>query len=236
MTNNYNPSSPEDKEASVKIAALEPGIWQTNIFIPFSQVSDEELPKILRIAKKKISARYKVPVGELVYKDLVHKEVTPEGVVIRTKIRHGEADTGEPVIRFLSGKAENGAVYPDMLLYLDIFPKLPSGVNVSKGRIESIIDAEKIPRKFIDFGPLDKVLETMWQDLVPVKNIALGKGIFPEVSFDASVQYLFDWREDSSGDIVGKRRVEANTAVLKKKPMKQGEKTGKNLLGVVLEP
>ena len=102
-------------EDNIKVHLPHDDSWKVEIFIPFEEMSNNNLTVILRAAKIKISRRHKIPVGFLAYQDLMQKDVKSEGYQVTAKIVRGEAEKGEPALRFLSAVSD-GTEYKNSII------------------------------------------------------------------------------------------------------------------------
>ena len=212
-------------EKNIKIHPLQDGVLKAEILIPFELMSDNDLPRILRAAKLIISRQNKIPVGLLSYQNLVQKEVKSEGYQVTANIIQGEAARNKPVLRFMK-TSSNEIEYNDILLYLDIYPLKESGEELSLDDVVGLLMKEKIEIDKIDFKAVENAMQVMQKDLIPVKNILLTQGRFPDPSLDAKIEYFLDFNRAADGSLIANCKVEPEQMLIRVTPSQKGEKAG----------
>jgi len=222
-------------EDSIKVYLPKNDTWKVELFIPFAEMSHDKLTSILRLAKVKISKRDKIPIGLLSYHDLMDKETLSEGYQITAKIVRTEVETGDPGLKLVNIVRDN-IEYPNMALYLDIFPKKNNGEEIKLKDITELLQKENIALEKVNLKAIDDAVMMVMQDLVTVRNLLIAEGQFPESSEDARLDFQLRFREESRGNYIATEKVDAEQIILRLIPMRKGEKEGLTLRGKILKP
>jgi|GEM_PF-1032098 len=222
-------------EDSIKVHLPQNDIWRVELFIPFEEMSPDRLTAILRVAKTKISQRDHIPIGLLSYEDLMDKETQTEGYRIAAKIVKCEVETGDPVLRFFSA-ANEGVEYPDMAIFLDIYPKTKSGEEIKLKIITALLAQEKIEPEKVNLKVIEDALTMVKRDMVAIRNLLLAQGRFPDPSEDARLEFFHRFRDYDKGSFIGVEKIDPEQPILKLIPSLKGEKDGFTVRGEKLPP
>lgn len=221
---------------NLMVGSFEDGCWPVEIKVDFKDASDDTLPKILRQAKRKISVMYNIPIGLLSYRNIKKKVIDETGVRLVANICQDEAESGDPVLRFLNAKSSQGIEYKEMALYLDIYPLKESGEELSNHDILQLLKKSEVPLTRIDFKAIERAMKTVQTDLVPVKNILLAQGRFPEPSFDAKLELLIDFKQVEDNKFIGMGKVQRDQHICRVTPHFKGRKDGYTVLDKAIKP
>lgn len=223
-------------ENYVKVVPINAESWKVEIDLPFLEMSDDILPKILRTAKQKISSRHNFPLGLLYYKDLTEKKIKSDSVHVTAKIIRGEAEKGESKLRFMKARSSQGIEYEDMILYLDLYPLKELGEALESNEIWKLIANAGLDEDKVDIEAVEGAIKTLQTDMVPVKNVLISRGRFPEAGRDAEVEFLVKLNKRDKGVYVGAERIEPLTLICRKTPLVKSTSVGYTVKGLTLDP
>jgi uncharacterized protein (DUF342 family) len=212
--------------------------WEIELFIPFDQVSDENLPEKLKQVKDLISKKYNIPSYALQYKTLIQKEVTEQGVYTHLRIKRLAIDKGKPKFFFQSGISPSGIPYNDMVCYADLYPFDEFERELTEARIYSLLASEKVVRGFIDNDAVRRAITILRETGKPLLGFKIAQGIFPEAGKDAEVEFYFHARpsNENADEYISSRKVARGDMLCSKFLPSEGEKEGKTVRGRVVPP
>lgn len=239
---NINRNTEDKKSGSkgiskyINVNPISDDAWKVEIFIPSREMSASILPKILRIAKQKISSQHNLPLGLLTYEDLMQKKVRSDGVDVTAKIIRGKAEKGEPKLKFVSARSSRGIKYDDMELYLDLFPLRENGAALKADEVWKLLENIGLDNNKINAKTVNKAIEALQKNMVAIRNILVARGSFPEPGVDARVKFAVELEKEDEGDFISVSTVKANEIICRKIPPIKGSEPGITVRGDTLEP
>lgn len=202
----------------IKVNPIGQDAWQVDIYLPFLEMTDDILPKVLRIAKEKIASQNDFPIGLLTYQDLMQKVIKTDGVNVSAKIIRAEAERGTSEIRILPATSVKGIEYDYMIIYLDLYPLREDGEKMLGKDVWKLLGDDNLTEDMINIELIQESIETLTNEMIPVKNILIAQGRFPELGEDASIEYFIKFTHEDRGVSFGRDKVAPGAELAKKIP------------------
>ena len=213
------------------IIPQEDGSWQVEIELPQEKIPDSVLLNIFREAKKSISSQYNVPVDFLRYRNIEKHGIGTGSARVTVLMVSEDPNANDPKIKLSASKSETGHEFDNMVVKLDLFPRLKNGATVTSGHVIEFLKAEGIKTEFVDHKRVQAAVGKSLEENKPIKGLIIGKGKFPSPSIDGEIQYFCGVKEMDEGFISGTEKLEAGQKICRKKDGVTGEELGMDVKG-----
>ena len=224
------------ESVKMKITLLGDAAWQVDLTIPNEKNNEDFLLQILRSTKKRIALDYKVDVTLLQYTDLTRTSSGENETAVAFNIIKDEKEKGDPVLRFLKARDDNGMEYKDMLVILDAFPMKKDGAETTPDDLKELFEREKLPPHKIDSSFLNEIITKLSAEGKAVLNLVLLNGTFPESGKDAEVKFNCEMVESDAKEKKSVGIIKVGGLICKKTMPGKSGKNGETVRGETIPP
>lgn len=236
-----NPSTSDDaapRGDGIRIVSQSHDFWEVELFFPFVEVTEAQLSEKLKELKSLLSKQLDLARYDLRYQKLVNSKVTDAGVYTLLRLERVLIRKGKPSLTFQSERSPEGIPYDDMACYAELFYQDEFEKPLTEQRILIILKQHDIPLELIDKKAIQKAVGDLMSKSVPLVEVRLARGIFPEQGKDAEVEFYFHANpgKDNLNEYISSRKVEKGDMLCTRIPPKPGEKEGISVKGKRLPP
>lgn len=237
-----NPEIPEDSADSdsselgwedVKVVSRSYEDWEVELFLPLDQISEEILPLKLKKLKKLLSKKYNVPLHDLQYNNILHKEITDDGILTHLRISRISLEKGKPKFSFQSGISSAGIPYSDMACYVDLYSLDEFERSTTPDRVVMLMKSEGVIEELIDRKAIHDAVIELQETGKPVLGVKAAQGRFPDAGLDAEVEFYFHAQPSSENmsEYISSRKVCRHDLLCNKTSPTEGKTAGLSVRG-----
>jgi hypothetical protein len=222
----------------IQIVAQRDDHWTAEVRLRPGESVETAIFHYLHQVKAQLARQYNVSVDQLLYKRLLERTRTPQGLVVELEIVRQETRKGNPVFRLEPMTGPDGTLFPDMILKVDLFPYDDYDKPLTRELLEYCLSLKGIQLDLLDWPALNKAIETVKATEKEILDLTGGHGVFPDFGRDAVLEYALPVEEKSQAfsALIGTRRVKKGSILLRYTPPTTGVKVGMNLLGREIAP
>ncbi|MBC8277387.1 MAG: DUF342 domain-containing protein [FCB group bacterium] len=221
---------------SPEIIPQEDGAWQVEIALPKEKIPDSVLLNIFREAKKNISTKYHVPLDFLRYRNIERHDIGTESARVSVLMVSEDPNANDPKFKLSGSKSETGEEFDNMIVKLELCPRMKNGDTVTVQHVEQALKKEGIKTEFVDFKRVQAAVNKSIKEHKPIKGLIIGKGKFPSPTVHGEIQYFCGVKEMDDGFITGTEKLESGQKICRKKDGVEGVELGMDIKGDNLFP
>lgn len=226
------------ENTQIKILSQGRNFWRVEAL--FTDIASDvtDITERLQEVKSQVALKFGVATHLLKYTETIHREKTPDGLLVEIRIDKSDVPSGRPVIRIFPVRAPDGTVFSAMKVEADLFPYDEFDRLISRSIIEMHLNRKRVDLRCVNWDAVAEAISEMTLDSKPVQGLLIAEGEMPDLGKSSQITYTVtsDHEKFLNSAWIGVRPVSNGDHLVEASPAIPGLKTGRNVLGTELEP
>lgn len=225
-----------DPETRVRLVAQGKNLWKVRMLFPRARA--HEIPEQLRQIKADLARSFGVAEHRLQYYEMISKRRMRHGILVEIQIRRQEAPAGAMRIRFLPKTAQDGTVFSDMRVVVDLFPVDEYDCPLTIETVDAKLRSEGVDVNLVRWRLVRELVDDCVERQSPMFEQVIAEGELPDIGMSSRTFYHWFPQSDPAHTTawLGLRKVEQGEGFLEHQPATTGLHSGRNIFGKELSP
>jgi uncharacterized protein (DUF342 family) len=213
--------------------------WNVEFKIDVAELVDQQgLLRHLRLIKQKIAKSHSLTESSMLFDGILRKTRNENYVDVVVRIRKVIFEKGNPRVYFKDGIGVDGTKYSYLSAYLDLFYLDLFEKPIMLDRVMQTIFEASVADDLLDKGVIARKIQETTEKQIPIKNILIAKGTFPDIGKDAEIEFFFQAIAEpgKTDHYYSSRRVSRGDMLCRKIQATVVANPGRNVKGDIIPP